>query len=539
MNNSLKSAIYLKELGRLKESISMLKKYIKKSPLDIEAFFHLIHAFTLNSQTKEAWQYLKKAEKIGKDNTTLLAYKARIFLKEKRYKEAFDIIQGAYNLDNNNGFILLTFANILGAINMHKEAKDALDMAIKVSPNLAEAYALRARYFNKDGDRESALMYAKKALLKKPHLKVLESITDANNYLEAIELIKEVLKEIPLKKSIILLNLLGDYQYKVNDKDAALDTFKKILKMVPNSIDIKMKIANILTEISDYNSAIKIYKEIESYNINKFKLYNNLALCYKQKGYYNDSEKYYQKAIKLNSYDSHLFINYALMKIDDEKYDEAINIIKRALQKNNNEPELLTTLGFCYIKADKFNEALEILKKALKIGKNKEKIYYLLGQTYIELGELDISLNFFNNVLDLYLEALNKAKILKPPVSSKYMDTNNAKEVLKKIYKAFKDKSIDIFLSSGTLLGIVRDGDLLPYDKDIDIGVDWEVSREIVEETLSELNFRILKLSYKEKEWLVTGANRELGVTVDVFFYKKLDKKVVCGFYGKPYPIML
>ena len=123
MDNKLDTAIYFKELGVLKQSILLLKKYIKKNPSKIEAYGHLIHAYTLNNQTKEAYHYLKKAEKLEKNNSNILAYKARLLLKEGKLEDAFNTIKFAYNQDNNSSFVLLTFSNILSSMGAIDKAK--------------------------------------------------------------------------------------------------------------------------------------------------------------------------------------------------------------------------------------------------------------------------------------------------------------------------------------------------------------------------------------------------------------------------------
>ena len=538
MESKLETAIYLKELANFKQAILLLKKYIKKNPTNIEVYGHLIHALTLNNQIKEAWHYLNRAEKLQKNNSIILSYKARLLLKERKLEEAFNTIQFAYNQDKNSGFILLTFANILSSMGATDKAKEALDLAIRVDPKLAEAYALRAIYFNKEGDRTKALLYAKKALLLKPHLKVIESITEANNLLEAISLIKEVLKSIPPKKNILLLNKLADYQYQVNDKESAMDTLTQIINRVPNSVDVRIKIANILTEKGEYNSAIKHYNIAKKYAPNNSRIFNNLGLCYKQKGDAEPSEKNFKKALSLNPNDYHIYSNLALLFIDENRYEDAIKVINSALKINPKEMDLYMTLGLCYIGLYRYSQAMEVAKKALNINPNASKIHHLVGEIYMKQGELKKALDSLHTSLECYLQDLENAKIIKPPVISRYMNTENAKIVLKKVYKVFKEKNIKIFLSSGTLLGIVRDGDLLPYDKDMDIGVDWDVSRELVEETLKEIGFKIQYSSAKDREWLVTGADRELGVTVDFFFYKKLQNKTVYGFHGEPYPIL-
>jgi len=67
-----------------------------------------------------------------------------------------------------------------------------------------------------------------------------------------------------------------------------------------------------------------------------------------------------------------------------------------------------------------------------------------------------------------------------------------ARKLLLDVVSLFEKNSINYHLEGGTLLGIVRDNDLLPWDHDVDISVpDSDVSK------LKTLGPELLKLGYK------------------------------------------
>ncbi len=53
----------------------------------------------------------------------------------------------------------------------------------------------------------------------------------------------------------------------------------------------------------------------------------------------------------------------------------------------------------------------------------------------------------------------------------KYLDKEQALEDLKIIKKVLDENNIDFWLIGGTLVGIIRDGDLISWDDDVDVAV--------------------------------------------------------------------
>lgn len=82
---------------------------------------------------------------------------------------------------------------------------------------------------------------------------------------------------------------------------------------------------------------------------------------------------------------------------------------------------------------------------------------------------------------------------------------------------------IPFFLISGTLLGYVREGDILSHDKDLDIGVMCDVSTERVQDALKESGRFQLLPAVNEKVARVRHAN---GVMADIFIHWRSDGKL-------------
>ena len=104
------------------------------------------------------------------------------------------------------------------------------------------------------------------------------------------------------------------------------------------------------------------------------------------------------------------------------------------------------------------------------------------------------------------------------------------------VIKILQKNKIEYWICHGTLLGIIRDKKLIPWDHDIDIAV-WHgsVSRDKIKK-LMLLNGFVLKQKYLEDASI--AFTRAGGKQVDINFYKtttlKNDKKIAYASYYIP-----
>lgn len=101
----------------------------------------------------------------------------------------------------------------------------------------------------------------------------------------------------------------------------------------------------------------------------------------------------------------------------------------------------------------------------------------------------------------------------------------NSPPVLKRISTAFDSVNVKSWLVYGTLLGYERNGDFIPHDNDIDLGVFLEDRSPKLEQALLEYGFT------KVREYLVDGGKygaeesyEYKGVVIDIFYIKKTSK---------------
>lgn len=92
--------------------------------------------------------------------------------------------------------------------------------------------------------------------------------------------------------------------------------------------------------------------------------------------------------------------------------------------------------------------------------------------------------------------------------------------VLIQTVRLFNFSNINYFLTSGTLLGLIREGNLLKHDIDIDFGIDpSELNRQgIITNLLKNAGFKH-KASWYIDSRLVEQSFSKYGVKIDIFYY--------------------
>jgi hypothetical protein len=104
---------------------------------------------------------------------------------------------------------------------------------------------------------------------------------------------------------------------------------------------------------------------------------------------------------------------------------------------------------------------------------------------------------------------------------------------LKSLIDILTENKINYWICHGTLLGIIRDNQLIPWDHDIDIGViENKINRIIFPLIMKRKGFKEIKKTFLEDDGMMKFV-RKGGREVDINFYKinKKNKTVYVKWY--------
>jgi len=271
-----------------------------------------------------------------------------------------------------------------------------------------------------------------------------------------------------------------------------------------------------------------------------------LGQSFKDLGEYEKAMDYYGQAIKLSSWVEEIF--YSKYQIGNclenlKCIDSAKLSYLEAWEFRPNRAEPLYRLARICRNQKEYQQAYLYAKKGLEIKYPKDLLfieksvydYLLLFEKSISayyIGRFEESYNSCKKLTEIKTSEevriqniknlqFSKTKLLGKVVTPDF-NRENALENLRDIYSICEKLKINIFPFAGTLLGIIREGNFIAHDSDLDFGIKLEnFSPKLIEELITcgfkfERSFGKLAKGYE-----VRFTKRNIQIDFFGFYHKK------------------
>ena len=312
------------------------------------------------------------------------------------------------------------------------------NQALKINPNLAQAYYNRGVVRDVLGDKQSAIADYNQALKINPNFDrayynrgvVRHILGDKQS---AIADYNQALKINPNLAQAY--HNRGVVRRQLGDKQAAIADYNQAIKINPNYADaynsrgvVRSYLGDIQGAINDYNQALKInpnnalaylnrgsdrsylgdkqgaindYTQAIKINPNFAEAYNNRGIARHVLGDKQGAITDYTQAIKINPNNASAYYNRGIVRSELGDKESAIADYNQALKINPNYAEAYLNRGVVrHILGDK-QEAINDYNQALKINPNFAQAYTNRGSVRYELGDKQGAINDYNQVLKI------------------------------------------------------------------------------------------------------------------------------------------
>ena len=224
--------------------------------------------------------------------------------------------------------------------------------------------------------------------------------------------------------------------------------------------------------------------------------------------------------------------------LTDQGCDTQVKILLHSMLLWSTRGKIWQLLANLVKTTEDFEEFIQLLSKFYKNLDNLsyDMMSHITQAAYMS-GKTDCALELWKNKFQNQAPASEYQKIV--PKSTRYSQ-KHASIALKDLKKHLGRQGINFFLISGTLLGCIRENQLLGHDKDIDVGV-WQHDvcyMDLIRACRTSGVFYILPSSNQEL-LVVRHVN---GITIDIFIHRQEQDGVwhyggKCKWHNSPFTL--
>ena len=322
--------------------------------------------------------------------------------------------------------------------------------------------------------------------------------------------------------------------------DAALASYEQALALRPEYAEAYYNRANVFKELRQFDAALQSYDQAITLRPDDAKAHSNRGNVLQELGQFDAALESYQQALSLRPDLVEAWSNQgkALQELGRfdaalQSYDQALIIQPDLVEAHSNRGNVLQELGH-------YEAALVSYEQAIAFKPDYADVYANRGLLYKELGQLSKAKADLQMAVQLFFEVIRNQIVPKRPQMIRPMSVPDAATALLEFKTLLDQHDIPFFFIKGTLLGIYRDGEQLPYDKDIDLGLPWDIDRNTLLELFEQSSEFTVQgnPSTAELEWNLVVEHLSTGVTLDLFFFKPEGQSVLCGFHQLPKPLL-
>ena len=249
---------------------------------------------------------------------------------------------------------------------------------------------------------------------------------------QVLSVANQMLEKFP--NSIILHNMLGASNAGLKQFDAAVDNFKKVLKIDPNDAIAYNNMGSALQDMGNAEAAIDCYKNALKINPDFCDAYNNMGNAFRNMGNTEAAIDRYNMALKIRPDYAEAYNNMGHVLKDKGDLNAAIGSYKKAIKIRPNYAEAYNNMGIIQQEKGECEAAIGSFRQALKIEPDYAEAYNNMGAALNYYGDPEAAIESYQQALKIkpdYAEAYNNMGV----VLSEKGDTEAAIESYKQALK--------------------------------------------------------------------------------------------------------
>ena len=334
------------------------------------------------------------------------------------------------------------------------------------------------------------------------------------------------------------------------DNQAAVTAFRELLKRKPQHALAHFNLGLVLERTGDQDAALAAYKDAVKQDPDMASAWNNMGVIFDGRGEFPEAISHYRSTVDAKPDHAGAWANLCHALKSSARLPEAIEAGYKAIE---HAPELArahNNLGVALMASQKHHDAESSFRQVLALEPNSSKGLHNLATSLQNLGRNEeaedhfeslhvlapdyltaytnhswtqIQLGNFERAIQIATEGIIRVSRLPDAVNLNIdkplpvkLPSNSSLEALLAAKAALENVGVPWFASFGTLLGLIREGDFISYDTDIDLGIWPEAPLDRVVASMQEHEF-VLRPKYSNGE--IVPLHDRLKDTVNVALY--------------------
>ena len=463
--------------GKYDQAIATLKAIPKKTT-DLEAV--LAYTYELSGNSQEAVALYSRVANAAKGNIGLQLSAAQACINAGKPEDAAPFLDAARRIDGNNYRLHAILGSLANSEDRLAEAEQEYNTALRNLParvqegllypiqlrlNLYEVYVQQEDDTNAKQQLQAVATEIQRVRVQdaaRPEmLRLRAAVESASGNLEAANHdLKEALALAPTNVNS-LMNF-GTLQWKMGQKDAARDTFTKILNLDKNNRQALSALGYLARDAGDTKLAENFFLRAVAAHPKDYSPYLALGDLYTAERNFRSAQANYENAFQLMPTNPLIVAGGTNAGLESHNLDLAQHWLERASEKMNANTQLqrereryLTfkgqyeesaKLGYSVIAklpADRegvdylaydlyylgrYDEALSLVKKYESVLTNDQDLPLIAGNVHVHKGDLQEAVKDFTRALEL-----------DPKVATGYVNRGFVLNDLKQAAKATRD----------------------------------------------------------------------------------------------------
>jgi len=438
--------------GSYKEAAKVYEQLTKNNPNNFDFWSEYSYMLLKSGDTKATLNILTKMEsRFGLDETIAKQKKA-LYLKENSPEKAAEVIENLmFIYPENTGYHAL-LADVYEQTDQPEKAIEGYNRWLEDSPENPYALLALADIYLQQGDEEKYNQYINEAFNNNSldvdsKIKILIPFVDYigkddKKTKQAFNMLDLLVKSHP--ESAKVYGIKGDFHNRNDDKEAALEAYKKSVEIDQNAFNVweqilfveanlerfdeVIKTANGAMEVfpnqltpyyfkgialsrnKDHDEAIKTLKQgtlIGSNNPDLVaQMHSLLADAYNAKKDYKKSDESFEEALKINPENATALNNYSYyLSLRADQLEKAEEMAVKANKIEPDNASFQDTYGWILYKLRKYDEAKKWLLKSYNNGGEE-------NSTILDhLGDVEYRLDNKAKALDYWKKALEAGNV--------------------------------------------------------------------------------------------------------------------------------